>query len=91
MSCLSCDNACLFENGVAACGPSGCFLEACAPGFFDADGDANNGCEYACTLSNGGVELCDGFDNDCDNAIDEDFSFDTDANNCVTCLSLIHI
>lgn len=85
LTCLSCDNACTFGNGVAACGPSGCFLEACAPGFFDADGDANNGCEYACTLTNGGVEVCDGVDNDCDNAIDEDFSFDTDTNNCGSC------
>ena len=84
-TCLSCDNTCAFANGVAGCGASGCFLEACAPGFFNADGDATNGCEYACEISNGGVELCDDLDNDCDGSIDEDFAFATDESNCGSC------
>ncbi len=46
----------------------------CPAGFWDIDGDPGNGCEYACDLSNGGVEDCDGVDNDCDAQIDEDLT-----------------
>ncbi len=46
----------------------------CPDGFADLDGEAVNGCE--CRL--GGQELCDGLDNDCDGAIDEDFDADGD-------------
>ncbi|MEO1273726.1 MAG: MopE-related protein, partial [Myxococcota bacterium] len=46
----------------------------CATGRGDADGDIQaglegNGCE--CVQSNGGVELCDGVDNDCNGVIDD--------------------
>ena len=30
-------------------------------------------CERGCVTTNGGVEACDGLDNDCDDAVDEDF------------------
>ncbi len=32
-----------------------------------------------------GVEVCDGYDNDCDGAADEDFDLDTDDRNCGAC------
>lgn len=41
----------------------------CAEGTHDLDGDGI--CEYACEVSNGGVEVCDGLDNNCDGQIDE--------------------
>jgi hypothetical protein len=34
------------------------------------NGDPSDGCEYGCTVSNGGVEACDGQDNDCDGTTD---------------------
>lgn len=65
-------------NALAA----GCVLGRCsfdcAPGFVDLDGDLSqpdtNGCEYACEPTNGGVEICDGLDNNCDGTVDEGFS-----------------
>jgi len=43
----------------------------CPLGWWDANGDPADGCEYACELSAGGVEECDGQDNDCDAQSDE--------------------
>ena len=39
----------------------------------------------ACVPSNGGVEACDGKDNDCDGKVDEGFDLKTDPKNCGTC------
>ncbi|MBT4221484.1 MAG: hypothetical protein HOE28_04305, partial [Candidatus Magasanikbacteria bacterium] len=62
----------------------------CADGFYDINEDLGltengNGCEYACTISNDGVEICDEADNDCDGDIDETFNLQIDENNCGTC------
>jgi hypothetical protein len=43
----------------------------CPPGFWDINGDPGDGCEYACDLTNGGVEDCDNLDNNCDAQTDE--------------------
>src|SRR5262249_58980131 len=43
----------------------------CAPGFHDANGNPLDGCEYFCMPTNGGKEICDGLDNDCDGEVDE--------------------
>ncbi|MFC1482485.1 choice-of-anchor D domain-containing protein [Myxococcota bacterium] len=43
----------------------------CPDGYYDIDGDPGNGCEYQCTVSNGGIEICDGVDNDCNGETDE--------------------
>jgi hypothetical protein len=45
---------------------------ACATGFVDINGDLGtdgNGCE--CEVTNGGTEICDGLDNDCDGTVDQ--------------------
>ena len=42
----------------------------CLPGHYNYDGLLSNGCEYACTVTNGGVEICDNIDNDCNGTID---------------------
>ncbi len=73
-SCLSCGNVCAYDNGIAGCNEAGCFLDDCVEGWYDINDDVEDGCEYACTPSNGGVEICDGVDNDCNGEIDDDAS-----------------
>jgi hypothetical protein len=79
-SCGSCANNCLSKvQGVTPssvqCAEGSCGYTECSSGFFDVDGDKSNGCEYACTPSAGGSEVCDGIDNDCDGKKDEDTDF----------------
>jgi Sulfatase-modifying factor enzyme 1/Putative metal-binding motif len=81
--CGECNNACSLPGSKGTCESSQCQFE-CLPGFHDLDPN-DPGCEYACIATNGGVEQCDGFDNDCDGLIDEDFDLDTDENNCGAC------
>ncbi|MBI4508230.1 MAG: SUMF1/EgtB/PvdO family nonheme iron enzyme [Deltaproteobacteria bacterium] len=60
---------CSIPNAVAGCTQGRCTILACKTGFVDADRDASNGCEHACTPT--GQEICDGLDNDCDKQVDE--------------------
>lgn len=48
-------------------------IDGCPAGLHDINNDPTDGCEYPCNPTNGGVEACDGVDNDCDGVID-DFS-----------------
>jgi hypothetical protein len=61
----------LFPGSVPTCDQSVCVFGPCLPDFYDYDGVAANGCEYACSLTNGGAEACDGLDNDCSGIIDD--------------------
>ncbi|MCB9538538.1 MAG: SUMF1/EgtB/PvdO family nonheme iron enzyme [Myxococcales bacterium] len=68
--CGACDRACAPPpSGEAACVAGDCVLAACARGFVDLDGEAANGCEYACLARD--REDCNGRDDDCDGQIDE--------------------
>ncbi|GEM_PF-877653 len=59
------------ESGETGCaGGASCVIAACVAGRYDLDGDAFNGCEYACSPA--GPELCDGLDNDCNGLVDDD-------------------
>ncbi|MBU1382068.1 SUMF1/EgtB/PvdO family nonheme iron enzyme [Myxococcota bacterium] len=84
-NCGSCGNVCNLSNALSVCSGGNCAISACLPGFHNNDGNVLNGCEYPCTVSNGGVERCDdGFDNDCDGQVDE-YNSATDVNNCGSC------
>jgi len=84
-NCGVCDNVCNIPNAFPECKGGFCLVQTCAPGWIDLDGKVANGCEYACTPSNGGIEICDGLDNDCNGQIDELTNTKTDINNCGAC------
>src|SRR5579871_2178290 len=81
-NCGACFHQCIVPNATPDCVNGVCKF-TCQPGFFDADKDPTNGCE--CTQTNGGVEICDGIDNDCDGIVDNGFDFMTDVMNCGAC------
>jgi Notch-like protein len=76
---------CSFPNAQASCVHGDCSMGECNEGFIDLNGNKEDGCEYACTVSNGGVEICDGRDNDCDGVRDEGFDLASDPQNCGAC------
>jgi hypothetical protein len=79
LHCGSCDTPCEApSHATATCAAGGCEFR-CEAGFVDRDGDlgapTSNGCEAAgCEPTNGGVEICDGLDNNCNGTLDEGFS-----------------
>ncbi|MHC4837760.1 MAG: putative metal-binding motif-containing protein, partial [Planctomycetota bacterium] len=83
--CGACNRACAYDNAAPLCVEGECALGDCEDTWWDADGDAANGCEYRCIPSREGVEACDDIDNDCDNRIDEDWDFSQDTRNCGGC------
>ncbi len=86
-NCGDCGIECSRPNMSGTCELGVCAF-TCLPGFHDLNGDIDtDGCEYACIVTNGGVEACDGIDNDCDDPAvpDEDFVLDTDPLNCGMC------
>jgi len=68
-NCGDCNVTCSFPFATATCMNGVCRQGACLPGFYDRDPNVP-GCETACEKSNGGVEICDGLDNDCDGVVD---------------------
>jgi hypothetical protein len=69
LNCGRCGVRCEFPFAQAVCAQGACAKGACLPGFFDANRQDTDGCE--CQKTNGGVEICDGVDNNCDGRIDE--------------------
>jgi hypothetical protein len=68
--CGSCGNVCSVAFATALCSSGACAVGTCESGHYDVDGAVSNGCEYACSVTNAGVEICDGLDNDCDGQVD---------------------
>ena len=68
-NCGDCNVTCAFPFATATCMGGVCKQGTCLPGFYDRDPNVP-GCETACEKSNGGVEICDGQDNDCDGVVD---------------------
>ena len=85
--CLACGVVCPasspYTRGICAAGA--CAEEDCEGGHFNANLDPADGCELLCSPTHGGIEACDGIDNDCDADIDEGFDRLTDPRNCGEC------
>ncbi len=66
-NCGACGSVCALANATSACVASTCTLAACAAGYYNLDGNAANGCEYACTYSSA-IDLPDDsfLDSNCD-------------------------
>ena len=83
--CGACGNVCTFPNGRLTCAAGVCQVDGCLDGWFDVNGDPADGCEVPCVRSNGGVEVCDTLDNDCDGRVDEGTDLQNDSTNCGVC------
>ncbi len=85
MNCGSCNNKCDQNqaNQNALC-VNGVCQYPCQQGYIDCDPNAP-GCETQCLPTNGGVEACDGIDNDCNCVIDDGFNTSSDPENCGAC------
>jgi hypothetical protein len=70
-NCGGCNNICEYSGAAALCAAGKCALGACVAGRLDLDKMPANGCEYSCTPTNGGKEICDGADNDCNGMADD--------------------
>ena len=84
-NCGGCGQACVITNATARCGEGRCAIDACVGGFWDINGSAVDGCEYACQPTAGGVEVCDGVDNDCNGTVDDGIDLSGDLANCGRC------
>jgi hypothetical protein len=82
-NCGRCGVACQYANAAATCSIGRCRMATCDEGFVDLDRTEIDGCE--CQLSNGGVEICDGQDNDCNGQVDEGFDLRTSVADCGRC------
>ncbi|MBL8602325.1 MAG: exo-alpha-sialidase [Myxococcales bacterium] len=72
-NCGACGRVCEYANAAASCAAGQCAIGTCRAGFVDLNRDASDGCEWACGNTAGvrGPEVCDGRDNDCNGAIDD--------------------
>ena len=87
-NCGRCGRVCNFFQATGQCENSVCAFDPmndCAPGYVDENGVQSDGCEFQCAESNGGVEICDGLDNDCDGTTDREFNLPTSVINCGRC------
>ncbi|HVZ72011.1 MAG TPA: MopE-related protein [Polyangia bacterium] len=81
-NCGGCNKRCFFPFANASCNSGVCTQGACLDGYYDRDPNVP-GCETACQKTNGGVEICDGLDNDCNGVVD-----DNPAASTITCKSM---
>jgi len=82
-NCGACGNVCSYPGAFPKCVDGKCQFDKCADGLVDVNQDLSDGCE--CTVTNGGTEICDDIDNDCNGTKDDGFDLQTDVNNCGDC------
>jgi len=82
-NCGGCGIRCSRPGTAGTCVNQVCEFE-CLPCYHDLDPLAP-GCEYPCCPTLGGVEACDGLDNDCDGTADEGFDTSSELANCGGC------
>jgi Notch-like protein len=91
LNCGVCGKSCALDGTLTQCTTGQCVINGCAAGAVDVNGDIDgpfddsDGCEYECFVSNGGNEVCDTLDNDCNGATDEGFDLQGDESNCGVC------
>jgi len=84
-NCGACGNVCELLGAFPKCAAGQCTIDKCASGHVDHNGITSDGCEYACSVTNEGVEICDSLDNDCNNIVDDGFDLTSDPANCGSC------
>jgi MYXO-CTERM domain-containing protein len=84
-NCGACGMACNLTSATPRCIAGQCAVESCNAGTADLDGVAANGCEVSCPGADGGTEVCDGVDNDCNGQVDEGFATGSDLAHCGAC------
>jgi formylglycine-generating enzyme required for sulfatase activity len=87
MNCGGCNNICpTHPNSIPLCNQEQCTFE-CIPKFWNLNNIDSDGCEHSCTPTNGGIEICDEIDNNCNGDIDEEDTcecFDMEIKSCYT-------
>jgi len=68
-NCGMCGRTCGAPHAIYTCASRACLFVACETGWFDRNGMASDGCEYACDYA--GSEICNGLDDDCDGVPDD--------------------
>ncbi len=82
-NCGMCGMVCNLPHAFEGCSSGNCTVLGCEDTFHDNDGIASNGCEFGpCTIQSS-VELCNGIDDDCNPATDEN-NLPPPANLCLT-------
>lgn len=80
-ACTTCGSA----HADHVCVHGECEVVRCHPGFHDRNGKAQDGCEYACSPTEDGEEVCNDRDDDCDGEADEGFDLLGDVAHCGAC------
>jgi hypothetical protein len=83
--CGGCGRRCAPPGAFGVCEGGVCRLGECDVGFVDLDGREDNGCEYACLRVDEVDAICDGRDDDCDGAVDENVDLTRDPAHCGSC------